>query len=77
MHHKLTARWHDACCHKPEQSLRLLSGLSAAKTSATHRRGSLSSDNGPLSLTPAIAFRAARPTPPCAPADLASSGIRR
>jgi hypothetical protein len=63
MRHELTARWPDAYDHEPEQSL--LSGLSTAKTSATHSRWNPSSDNDPLSLTRAIAFRAARPTPPC------------
>ena len=37
MRHEPTARWPDAYRHEPEQSLRPLSGLSTAKTSATHQ----------------------------------------
>ena len=63
--------------HDLEQSLRSLPDLSTAKTSATHRRGSLRCDNGPLSLAPVITFHAARPTPLCTPAGVPARVIQR
>jgi tetratricopeptide (TPR) repeat protein len=48
---ELTARWPDAHRDKLERSLRLVAGLSTAKTPATHPRGNLRRDNGPLSGT--------------------------
>ena len=55
----------------------LLPRLRTAKTSATHTCGSLRSDNGPLSLTLAIALRAARLTPRLNTAAVAAHVIRR
>jgi hypothetical protein len=51
---ELAARWLDVYHHELEQSCKLLSGLRAAKTSTTQLRGTLRSDNGPLSLPPGV-----------------------
>lgn len=65
---ELTARWPDAHRDKLERSLRLVAGLSTAKPPATHPRGSLRRDNGPLSLrTLSFPTRSAPAPPPPAP----------
>jgi hypothetical protein len=50
-----------------EQSLGVVAWLEEGRDLGDDPRRSPRSDNGPLSLALAIAFRAARPTPPCEP----------
>ena len=58
VYQELAARWPDAY-YQLEQSLRLADWLQQVK--ATHPRGNLRRDNGPLSLPPVIVFHTAYP----------------